>query len=554
MVEELDIGLDSMPAAPPVSWRGMNLRPYQAQGCDAVEDGWQSARSQLLVLPTGCGKTICFSDLSEREISRGGRVLILAHRDELVNQAIDKLERSTGLKADKEKAGDWASRDAFVVVGSVQTMRGNRLASWPADHFSLVIVDEAHRALATTYQDIFKHFAGARVLGVTATPDRGDRKNLGTFFERVAYSYSLIDAVLDGWLVRPVAEMIPLDIDLRGIRTKTTDHGTDYNERDLEDRIAPVMAAIAGEIKTHAGMMRTVIFTPGVETARLCAEALRDVGIAADWVCGECKDRKEKIARFISGETTHLANAQVLCEGFDLDAISCVVPLRPTKSRGFFVQQVGRGTRPMSGIVDKLATNKERVAAIAASSKPSLLILDFFWQTDKHDIVRPVHLIAANTMQAEEMQKRIQKPGTLFDLLEAQADAKEAVLERLEEEVRKHKNKKRRTIDPLAFAVSVGDGDLAEYEPETINEMQPATRGQLDYLAEQGIDTCVIKFRGHASKLIEKLHRRAELGLCSLKQMCFLERAGYKDAALLRADEAQRLVGRTMKSWKSHRG
>ena len=172
----------------------MQMRPYQQAAREAVHKEWDEGRKRtLLVLPTGCGKTIVFAKIAEDEVRSGGKVLILAHRGELLQQAADKLERTSGLKCAVEKAeqtclGEWYR----VVVGSVQTlMRQKRLDQFPSDYFQTIIIDEAHHSTSDSYQVILNHFHTANVLGVTATPDRGDKQNLGKVFDSLAYEYTL---------------------------------------------------------------------------------------------------------------------------------------------------------------------------------------------------------------------------------------------------------------------------------------------------------------------------------------------------------------------------
>lgn len=194
----------------------MQMRPYQQAARTAVHREWDEGRNRtLLVLPTGCGKTIVFAKITEDEVRSGNRVLILAHRGELLQQAADKLERTSGLKCAVEKAeqtclGQWYR----VTVGSVQTlMRQKRLAQFPADYFQTIIIDEAHHAISDSYQVILNHFSGAHVLGVTATPDRGDKQNLGKVFDSLAYEYTLPQAIHEGYLTPIRALTVPIQID-----------------------------------------------------------------------------------------------------------------------------------------------------------------------------------------------------------------------------------------------------------------------------------------------------------------------------------------------------
>lgn len=557
MTDIIDIDLPDFeivdPPPGPSARVGFSMRPYQGQAVEAFWEGVDARdehapngyKKQLIVLPTGCGKTIVFSEITRIAVTRGWKVLILAHTDELLEQAADKLRRSTGLESEKEKAQDVASASANVVVASVQTLRrASRLSGWAQEHFQLIIVDEAHRSLAQGYQDVLAHFAGAWVLGVTATPDRGDKRSLGEFFDRIAFSYGLLDAVLDGWLVRPVARLIPLEIDLRGIRTRRTSEGSDLDLGELSHRLEPLLREIAKHVAVEARMRKTVIFTPSVETARILTTALREYGMEASFVSGACDDRAEKIAAFHrAGANTAICNAMLLTEGWDCADVSCVVNLRLTKIRSLFAQMVGRGTRPLPGLVDNVNSAEARKAAIAASAKSNLLILDFLWITEKLDLVRPAHLVADREAVAEKMTV---EAGVDVDLIDQKEQAERDLLASLEKTVRENAKKKRRTIDPLSFAVSVHDEALVDYQPTAKWELDPPTAGQLARLDEAGIDVSKVACRGQASKLIEQLNRRMELGLCTPKQMAFLTNHGHPDPEFVKFEEAQRLIGRRM--------
>ena len=170
------------------------MRPYQQEAKDAIFHSWdEGIQKTLLVLPTGCGKTIVFAKVAEECVRQGDRVLILAHRGELLEQAADKIGRSTGLGCATEKAeatclGSWFR----ITVGSVQSlMRESRLNKFDEDYFNTIIIDEAHHCISDSYQRVLNHFHDAKVLGVTATPDRGDMKNLGSVFENLSYEYTL---------------------------------------------------------------------------------------------------------------------------------------------------------------------------------------------------------------------------------------------------------------------------------------------------------------------------------------------------------------------------
>ncbi len=318
-----DIDLDDFLAAPaPPKSTHFSMRPYQSQTIESIESGWAEHRAQLAVLSTGAGKTVVFSEVTRREVAKGHKVLILAHTDELIEQARDKFQRMSGLKAAKEKAGDYANRWDTVVVGSVQTLcRELRLKSWPVDHFGLVIVDEAHRSLADSYLKILTHFT-CRVLGVTATADRGDKRALGEFYTRIAIDYGIVQAVRDGWLVRPVVQTVPLELDLRGVQTKGSTEGRDLDRQEISERIKPFLGQIAVRIRELAPTRKILCFLPSVETASDLSDAMRAVGYTSDYVSGACTDRDEKVKRYKSGELQVLCNMALLCLDLETEILT----------------------------------------------------------------------------------------------------------------------------------------------------------------------------------------------------------------------------------------
>lgn len=532
-------------------------RQYQTDSITSLREGWEDpeVRNQLVVMATGCGKTVVFSLLAADEVTRGGRVLILAHTDELIDQAIDKFQRSTGLSAEKEKAGAYASRFARVVVGSVQTMQGDlRLSSWPKDHFSIIVVDEAHRSLARGYQKILNHFAqgSAKVVGVTATADRGDKKTLGEFFHRVAYDYGLIPAVKDGWLVRPLVKTMPVQIDLQGVTSTASSEGYDLDRKQVGHRLAPFMDKIAQAIRAEIASEKVLLFLPSVETAQIMSQALITAGISSNWVCGDknlCPDRAERVKGHKRGDFQALTNMAVLTEGYDDDSIRNIACLRATKIRSLYAQIVGRGTRPLASIVPQLnaATSAaERVALIKNSAKPHIKILDFLWLYEKHDLCTPASLVTKDDRLAEMM---VGKQG---DLLEMEAQAEKDLLKKLEDEVRKNSRKKSVFVDPLALATDLGDVELATYQPVTDHEAKEPTAEQLRILANNGIRTEAVKNRGHASALIGKILDRHKAGLCTVRQLNFLKKIGI-DASNWSKQRATEKQQEKIREWEARR-
>ena len=326
----------------------MQLRPYQVESKDAIFKQWENGVAKtLLVLPTGCGKTIVFAKVSEQCVQNGDRVLILAHRGELLEQAADKIAKATGLGCATEKAEETCLGSWFrIVVGSVQSlMREKRLRQFPKDYFHTIIVDEAHHCISDSYQKILEYFNEAKVLGVTATPDRGDMRNLGSVFESLAYEYTLPKAIREGYLSPIKAVTIPLTLDLTGVGTQ----GGDFKAGDLGNALDPYLYNIAEEMKKYCEGKKTVVFLPLVKTSQKFRDILNEKGFRAAEVNGESKDRAEVLEAFDKDRYDVLCNSMLLTEGWDCPSVDCIVVLRPTKVRSLYCQMVGRGTRLFPG-------------------------------------------------------------------------------------------------------------------------------------------------------------------------------------------------------------
>lgn len=290
----------------------MELRPYQLAAKEAIQNEWNKGVDKtLMVLPTGTGKTIVFSKLAEDCVRDGERVLILAHRGELLDQAADKLNQATGLRCAVEKAESSCQDSWFrVVVGSVQTlMREKRLAQFSPNYFGNIIVDEAHHCLSDSYQRVLQYFSKAKVLGVTATPDRGDMRNLGQYFESLAYEYTLPKAIKDGFLSPIKAQTIPLKLDLTSVGTQAGD----FKTSDLGTALDPYLHQIAEEMARYCIGRKTVVFLPLIKTSQKFRDILISKGLKAVEVNGESYDRAQVLADFDAGKYDVLCNSMLLC-------------------------------------------------------------------------------------------------------------------------------------------------------------------------------------------------------------------------------------------------
>lgn len=507
---------------------GQELRPYQQQARDRIHAEWDAGHTRtLLVLPTGTGKTIVFASVAADQVRAGDRVLILAHRGELLEQAADKLQRSTGLVSAVEKAESTCLDSWFrVVVGSVQTLqRTARLERFPQDYFGTIIIDEAHHAITDGYRRILDYFSGAKVLGVTATPDRGDMRNLGEVFDSLAFEYKLTDAIKEGYLCRILAQTVPLQLDISSV----TLSGGDYAVADLGTALDPYLEQIAAEMAQRCKGRKTVVFLPLIKTSQKFRDLLNTYGFRAAEVNGQSDDRRQVLADFDAGKYNVLCNSMLLTEGWDCPSVDCVVVLRPTKVRSLYSQMVGRGTRLSPG-------------------KTDLLLLDFLWMTDKHELCRPADLVCEDRTVARQMTEHLAETGCPEDIEEAAAQASEDVVAQREEALAKQleeqRRKKAKLVDPLQYEMSIQAEDLAGYVPAFGWEAGPPSEQQTAALEKLGILPDAVESAGKAALLLDRLNKRRDEGLTTPKQIRCLEKYGFQHVGTWSFEAARHMIDR----------
>lgn len=364
-------------------------RPYQLDAIEALRTGWAAGVNRLaVVLPTGAGKTVVFSHLAHQMLDslNGRRVLVIAHREELIEQAaakllaVDPMLRVGIVKAQRDQ-----HHDADVIVASVQTLAVARRREAIRD-IGLVIVDECHHAAARTYMDVLRHFGawdGVPVAGFTATMTRTDG-GLAEVWDDVVFRLDILDMITDGFLCDVRGKRITVDtLDLDKVRTRGGDLVDGQLGQALEDSGA--LDAIARAYVDHAADRPGVVFTPTVATAQGAAAALTSAGITAAPVWGDMSrdDRRATLARYATGDVQVLTNCMVLTEGFDAPHTSCAVIARPTKSPGLYVQMAGRALRPAPG-------------------KHDALLLDVMGASTRHKLASMVDLTAREVGPAEE--------------------------------------------------------------------------------------------------------------------------------------------------------
>lgn len=533
----------------------MQLRPYQQAAADAVIESFRTNDSALVVMPTGTGKTVLFSRVIEDH--DWGRCLVLAHREELIRQAANKIEQVSGYAPDVEMAGEYADKSMFhrnpVIVSSIQTQSNGRMERFNPDQFGLVIIDEAHHATAKSYRRVVDHYRqnpGCKILGVTATPDRADESALGQVFDDVAFVYELSEAIGDGWLV-PVYQkpIVVSGLDLSSVRTTAGD----LNQGDLEAILNEEFAEqeMAGPIYEVVGQRKALIFTVSVKQAERLADVLnRYEPECARWVCGKTPrhERSQTLRDYSAGRFRFLVNVGVFTEGFDEPTIDVVVMGRPTKSRALYSQMVGRGTRPLAGLVDDAGSCPERRRRIATSAKPHLEVIDFVGNAGRHKLVTTADILGGKYDDdvVQLATERIQQADSPKDVSEALEDA-------FAEIERRKADERRRRLQVVAKAnYKIGGPvdpfdllDITQVPARGWDRVKKPSAKMIEVLERNGVYTDGVTF-SQASQLIAAMIERRQNNKCTFKQAKWLVSHGYSPDMTM-ADASS-----TMDAWKQN--
>ncbi len=514
------------------------MRHYQTRVCQAIVNSFAGRVNDtaftkvLATAATGAGKTVIASCLIEGwTVKQKKKVLFLADTDELCDQSISKLYLSTGIIADLEKASSRASRMAMAVVASIQSMQG-RLAGYPADHFGYVIADEAHMSMAAGWQKTLNYFhgGGARILGITATPERGDKQSLMRFYEHIAAEVPMAELIREKHLSPIVVETVPLEI-----RIESHIGSGDADNDAVGEELEAYYSAIIDAIEKHAAdRKKFLIFHPSVAASKRFTSLLRQRGHTAAHVDGSSPDRAEIIEGFSLSRFRFLNNCAMLTKGFDCPDIDCVIILSPTKSRTNYIQKAGRGTRLYCphGCTE-WCDHMDR--------KENCLILDFLWEFEDHDVMGPADLLTDAPQQKKELAKKLKEGGKL-DLLGADAFVTGEREADLLAKLKRQSGKTGTRVDALQFAALLHQPGLLDYEPVSPWESQAISPAQGGLLEKLGLDPAGIKDRGQASKIIDVMIRQETTGRASLKQIYHLTKAGVDNAAGLGFHEASRML------------
>lgn len=500
-----------------------NLRPYQEVAVERSMALLAEGKKSLLIMATGTGKTIVFSEIIRRMKDR--RSLVIAHREELIDQAIDKISKQTGYRPGKEKAHEAADLQDRVVVGSVQSMQNSRLARWPRAHFGLVVIDEAHHTTAKSYRNLIGHFEASNLLGVTATPDRADSKQLGEIYTDIAFQYPLHQAIKDGYLCRIVGRRVrDFNINLSDLKIVAGD----FQEGDLAKVLGEYIAPLAHSIKEETHDRKTLVFMPNVDSSRLMSDTLVALGLKSAWISGgtDTNERRDILYRFSRGMITHVVSCNVLLEGFDEPSVDAIVMLRPTGSRAIYAQAVGRGTRLHPG-------------------KDHLRLVEFTFNSDRLKLVTAYELFSSQGL-GERVQAHARKKGegqVEEDFMANMEEAHDSIY-KLDSIIERLPVKSYGFIefDPMAFSDLLGVDLSGEFDIHYKGRKLegPITEKQRDLLARYNISGLDNLDKAQASAMISAIFDKGFqpiVGMATDKQLSYLRRLGLpiRDDAVTKA-------------------
>ena len=545
----------------------MKARDYQADCLDSIHSEWETVTSTVAVLPTGCGKTCIFAlGILDR---KPRRALVVAHREELIWQAKEKIMQFTGMECGIEMADYYTNSSLFgempVVISTIQTLNSKwgdrkRMGRFRPEDFDTLIIDECHHATAPSYRSVINYFKQnpkLKILGVTATPDRADEEALGQVFDTVAFDYEILDAIHDGWLV-PISQQFVNISGLDFSEVKTT--AGDLNGADLAAvmEAEKIMQGVTGAAIEIIGSKRAILFTCSVKQAEQASEIFNRhrVGMA-DWVCGETNkdDRRSKLDQFKRGEIQVMCNCGVLTEGFDDPGVEIILMGRPTKSRSLYAQMAGRGTRPLPGLVDALEGKEARSRAILESAKPECLIVDFVGNSGKHKLMSSADILGGKVSD-EAINRAILKAkasGGAVRMDAALTEEEELLRAKIEKARLAAEAQRARLVAKVKYvAKKINPFDVFDIQPvkqRGWDSDKALSQKQSSFLMKQGVNPDDFNYSQNR-QIIGEMMRRFTHKLCTIKQAQLLQRFGY-DTKNMKFEKASELItSLKSKGWK----
>ena len=529
-----------------VKSQSIKLRPYQAAAVDSAYAQWNDVRSTLINLATGLGKSICFAETMRRwDVAEQGKILLIAHRTELIFQAVGHARRA-GLTCGIEMAGRYAKGKEDVIVASVQSLNASqkcgvcygegcdmcsngkvkRFTRFNPRDFGLVTVDEAHHAVATGYRNVLTWFGqnpNQKTLLVTATPKRQDKIGMHNICDSVAYEMDLKTGIDEGWLVPIRQKFVTVEgLDISKVKTSKGDLQQGQLEQaflGLDEDEERMLHAIVKPTLMEANGRKTIVFASGKEHANKLAACFNANGVEAGVVTDDTDlaIRAELVERYSNGDLQVLVNCMCFTEGFDAPKTAIIANCRPTKSEALYLQIIGRGTRPLAGIVDGPETAEARKAAIEASEKSHCVVLDFCGNSGEHKLVSVADVLAGDAVDPIDLEQAIaiaKEDGKTVDTEELIEKVKQA---RKEAEDRKEQERIRRLMTSTK-------ADHADYTAVDVNlfaggkfdshdsQSEMASDGQKRFLKHLGIDKKQSRHltRKQASGIIAQAYKKVQ--------------------------------------------
>lgn len=526
----------------------ITLRPYQENCIQSVLEEWKMYQSTLAVAATGLGKTTIFAEIIRGVFPK--RCMVLVHRKELIEQAVDRLRNQCGIICDIEKA-HLRAREGYLkpecVVASVQTLisgeKGReRMTKFSPNDYDYIIIDEAHRATAKSYRRILAHFKqnpDLKILGVTATPDRADDESLKQVFESVAFNYEILDGIHDGWLVPVDQQMVYVEsINFDKVKIVKGDLKETELAKIMEQE--ETLQGVAHSAIQIIGSKRSLAFAASVMHAKLLSDIFnRHKYGMADFIHGETpeKERDQKLESFRDGTTQIMVNCGIFTEGADFPFLEAIIQARPTKSRSLYAQIIGRALRPLPGIVDGLNSPQERKISISQSRKPVALIIDYVGNGSRHKLMTSANILGGK-ISPEALDRAAEKANKKGSI--GESVRMDELLDQSEEEIKAEKQKliaqmeakrlaevarKAHLVGNSTFSTSaINPFDKYHIQPKRVNswdDRNPLTENQVKALIKNGVNINGMSMT-HQKQLFYAMKNTL-----SDKRISVLKRAGY---------------------------
>ena len=512
------------------------LRPYQQVAIDRALASHKEGRKPIIVMATGCGKTHVFTEYAKMASKR---CLIIAERAEIVIQNYRKADVACDSAA-IEMADSWSPETTMfpprVVSASIQSLCSNwkgdkRMHRFNWREFGLIVIDEAHHAAAGRYQQLLDHVRHENpdicILGVTATPDRRDKKSLACSFDHIAFKYEINEAVRDGWLVPIRSKLVQVNsLDFSSVRITAGDLNAGDLGRVME--FEKNLHAVATPTLEMMGARQTVVFCSSVKQSERLAEIFnRHRPEIATHVDGKTPpdERAEIFERFRKGEFQILCNCNIATEGWDCPPVSCIVMARPTTSRALYTQMVGRGTRPMVQLDNESADFRNQ--QIEDSMKPDCLVLDFVGNGCKHSLCSSIDVLVPDLDERvrDRVQRKLQDEDEVTEekIREVEADELEEWRRR---EITAQVTYDTRNLNPFTLL------GIKPQKQSAYTNNNPLTEKQQFVLHKNGVQTQNLP-ANQQRQALNKIFDRRRKGLATLKQMALLAKRGHDQTMLI---------------------